>query len=333
MKAIQFNERGGPEVLQLVELPKPEPGSGQVLIKVAAVGVNYADIMHRIGAYPQPVPPPMIPGAEVAGVVEQLGAGMTSLKVGMRVISSLYPDSPGGGYVEYVAVNADRAVPIPDSVSFEESLAMLGQGLTAYLLLTQTAKIQPGESVLVHAAAGGVGSLAVQLAKLLGANPVIGLVGSPEKQILSKDLGCDHTFLYSDPQWSQQVKDITAGRGVDVILDSVGASLVAENLHALAPFGRFVTYGALSQQMANISSEQTVQLLFSNQSFIGFALSGFLERKSGYAEELTTKLLGYLAEGKLRPIVKDIFPLENAAEAHRAVEDRRTSGKVVLRVD
>jgi NADPH2:quinone reductase len=224
-------------------------------------------------------------------------------------------------------------VPIPDSVSFEESLAMLGQGLTAYLLLTQTAKIQPGESVLVHAAAGGVGSLVVQLAKLLGANPVIGLVGSPEKQILSKALGCDHTFLHSDPQWSQQVKDITAGRGVDVILDSVGASLVAENLHALAPFGRFVTYGALSQQMANISSEQTVQLLFSNQSFIGFALSGFLERKSGYAEELTTKLLGYLAEGKLRPIVKDIFPLENAAEAHRAVEERRTSGKVVLRVN
>ncbi|MUG92368.1 zinc-binding dehydrogenase [Scytonema sp. UIC 10036] len=332
MKAIQFEKLGGPEVLQLVELPKPQPSPGQVLIKVAAIGVNYADTMHRIGAYPQPAPLPMIPGTEVAGVVEDLGAGVASLDVGMRVTTSLYPGSSGGGYVEYVVVDAERAVLIPDGVSFEASLVTLGQGWTAYLLLTQAGKLQAGESVLIHAAAGGVGSLAVQLAKLLGAGQIIGLVGSSEKEMLLQELGCDRTFLYSDLQWSQQVKDVTIGRGVDIILDSVGGSVITQNLQALAPFGRLVTYGALSQQIANMLPEQTVQLIFGNQSYIGFSLPGFVEVKAGYAEKLTAKLLNYVAEGSLKAIAKDIFPLENAALAHQAIQERRTVGKVVLKV-
>lgn len=199
-------------------------------------------------------------------------------------------------------------------------------------MLSQAGKLQAGESVLIHAAAGGVGTLAVQLAKVLGAGQVIGLVSSEAKQALVQASGCDQTFLNSDPHWAQQVKAATHDRGLDIILASVGAAAaVSDNLHVLAPFGRLVTYGALSQQMAALSAEQTVQLLFGNQAFIGFAVPGFVET-AGYAEALTTKLLGYVAEGKLNIIVEDVFPFEAAAEAHRAIEARRTVGKVVLQV-
>jgi NADPH2:quinone reductase len=331
MKVIQFEQHGEPEVLQLVERPQPVPGAGEVLIKVKAIGLNYAETMHRRGMYPQPVPLPMIPGTDVAGVIEQLGEGVTLPAVGTRVVTSLYPGAPGGGYAEYVAVNASRVVPVPEAASLEASLALLGQGWTAYLLLTQAGKLQAGESVLVHAAAGGVGTLAVQLAKVLGAGQVIGLVSSEAKQVLAQTLGCDQTFLNFDPHWAQQVKAATHDRGVDIVLDSVGAAAVADNLYALAPFGRLVTYGALSQQMATLSAAQTVQLLFGNQAFIGFSVPGFVEAV-GYAEALTTKLLGYLAEDKLNVIVEDVFPFEAAAEAHRAIEARRTVGKVVLQV-
>ena len=333
MKAIQFEQHGKPDVLKLVELPKPEPVAGQVLVKVAAVGINYADTMHRIGVYPQAAPLPMIPGTDVAGVIEQLGTGFTSFNIGTRVVASLYPGASSGAYAEYVVVSADRIVPIPNGVSFEASLAMLGQGWTAYLLLTQAGKLQRSESVLVHAAVSGVGSLAVQLAKRLGASQVIGLVGSPEKQVLATELGCDHVFLSSDSQWVQNLKDVTEGRGVNIILDSVGAPIVSENLQVLAPFGRFVFYGATSHQWATISSEHALHLLFNNQAFIGFAVPGFVESRTGYAVDLTAKLLSYVDRGELKVIVKDVFPLEQAAEAHQAIEERRTVGKVVLRVE
>ncbi len=330
MKAIQFGQHGSPDVLQLVELPKPQLKPGQVLIKVAAVGINYADTMHRAGVYPQSAPLPMIPGTDVAGVIEQLGVDVTALDIGTRVVASLYPGASDGAYAEYVAVNVGRIVPIPDGVSFEASLAMLGQGWTAYLLLTEAAKLQPGESVLVHAAAGGVGSLAVQLAKQLGASQVIGLVGSPEKQALATELGCDHVFLSSDSHWVQNVNAVTQKRGVNIILDSVGAPIVSENLQVLAPFGRFVFYGALSQQWTTLSSENALNLLFGNQALIGFAVPGFVESRPGYAEELTAKLLEYVRQGTLKVVTRDVFPLEQAAEAHRAIEERRTVGKVLL---
>jgi NADPH:quinone reductase len=332
MKAIQFEQHGKPEVLELVELPKPEPAPKQVLIRVTAVGINYADIMHRVGAYPQSAPLPMIPGTDVAGTIEQLGADVAFLTVGTRIVASLFPGAQGGGYAEYVAVDVDQVVPVPDTVGFEVALAMLGQGWTAYLLLTEAAKLQPHESVLIHAATGGVGSLAVQLAKLLGSGQVIGLVGSPQKQILAKELGCDHVFLSSEPQWTQQVREVTKEQGVNVILDSVGGAVIAENLNVLAPFGRLIAYGALSQQIATLAAEQAVQLLFNNQSFVGFSLPNFVGRV-GYAKELTQRLLSYVSQGNLRVIVRDIFPLEQAAKAHQAIEERKTTGKVILKVE
>ena len=209
MKAIEVAAFGGPEELKLVDKPRPEPGPGQVLIEVKAAGINFADLLAREGKYPPGPKPPFTPGMEAAGVVAALGEGVTAPAVGTRVMSFI----SAGGYAEYALAEAAQAVPLPDALDFAPATALLVQGLTAYFLLKRAAELKPGQSVLVNAAAGGVGSLAVQLAKLFGAGTVLGTASTPEKRELVKSLGADEAIDYTQPGWADAVKAATGGTG------------------------------------------------------------------------------------------------------------------------
>lgn len=212
MKVIQINTLGGPEVLQAIEKEIPRPQAGQVLVRVAAAGINFADTLQRAGRYPMPLALPVVPGFEVAGTVEALGPGVTTAHTGERVAVLL---SVPGGYAEYILAHAARLIPIPEGVTFTQATALLVQGLTAYLILDRTVALRTGQRVLVHAAAGGVGSLLVQLAKIRGGY-VVGTASTPEKLELVRSLRSDRAVSYSEPDWIERVKEATKGQGVDV---------------------------------------------------------------------------------------------------------------------
>ena len=323
MKAIVIHELGGPEVMQLEEVETPTPSTGEVLIKVVATGINYADLAQRQGTYLTRTRTPMIPGFEVAGTIAAPGPGVATLKEGMRVAAF-----SNGGYAEYVTAAANTIIPIPDALDFVHAAAFPVQGLTAYQLLHESAHLQQGESVLVHAAAGGVGTLAVQLAKLMGAGTVIGTASSESKLALAHRLGADVTINYTQPNWVEQVKQATDGRGADVILEMVGGEVAQQSLQCLAPFGRMAVFGAASGEVAQFTG---VQLMYKNQAIIGYWLTAWLSRTDRIAAAITD-LMRYLAEGKLQIIVGQTYPLAQAAEAHRAIAERRTTGKVVLTI-
>ncbi len=309
MKAVRIHETGGPEVMHLEELETPMPKDGEILIKVAAAGSNYADLAQRAGAYLTRTRTPMILGVEVAGTVAALGPGVSSPAEGTRVVTTCQ-----GGYAEYAIAQANMVIPIPPGIEFVHAAALPVQGITAYQLLRESAHLQPGESVLVHAAAGGVGTLAVQLAKLMGAGTVIGTASNADKLDLIR--------------WVEQVKNATGDKGVDIILEMVGGRIAEQNLQCLAPFGRMVVYGAASGQIAQFSG---IQLMYKNQAIIGYWLASQLRRPERIAQA-AMELMQYLANGKLEIVVGQTFPLAEAAEAHRAIAERKTKGKVVLLV-
>src|ERR671938_1473121 len=230
MKAIQVSEFGDPDVLEHVDVERPSPGEGEVLVEVKAAGVNYADTMHRRNQYLVETPLPFVPGFEVAGVVAEVGPNAGNTAVGERVVTIL----ESGGYTEYAVVAAQNLIPIPGRVSFEEAAAIPVQGLTAYHLLETSGMLKEGESVLVHAAAGGVGTLAVQMAKLMGASPVIATASTAEKLDLASELGADVLIDYTEEDWPQQVREATGAAGADVILEMVGGEFVQKNLECLA---------------------------------------------------------------------------------------------------
>jgi NADPH2:quinone reductase len=238
--AIRISEHGGPEVMQWEPVSLPAPGPGEVQVRNHAVGVNFIDIYHRTGLYPVPLPSGL--GQEGAGEVVAVGEGVTDLQVGDRVV---YLSPAPGAYAEALNIPADRAVKLPDAVSFEVAAAMWLKGLTAQYLLRQTHKVQPGDWLLVHAAAGGVGSILVPWAKRLGAH-VIGTVGNDEKAARAKKLGCDHVIVYTREAFPQRVRELTGGRGVDVVYDSVGAATFEGSLDSLRPLGLMVSYGNAS---------------------------------------------------------------------------------------
>ncbi|WP_046247122.1 quinone oxidoreductase family protein [Hymenobacter terrenus] len=324
MKAIVIEETGSPDVLRLQEVPTPTPGPGQVLVKTHVAGINFADTAQRKGTYPLPLQLPVTPGFEVGGTVTELGPDVSTARVGDRV--AVFLAAPGG-YAEYLVADAATLIPVPDHLSFEQAVALLVQGLTAYFLLQQAAPMQPGQRVLVHAAAGGVGSLAVQLAKLLGAGQVIATASTPTKLDLTRRLGADVAINYSDADWPAQVLAATNGQGVDTVLDSVSGTVGDQSLAVLAPFGRWVSYGAPSTSGTQIGAEQVMQMIFRNQSFVGFALYGITPERIQQALQV---MFAYVGEGKLQVIVDQTFPLADAAVAHRAIEERRTTGKVLL---
>ncbi|WP_407408046.1 zinc-binding alcohol dehydrogenase family protein, partial [Peribacillus sp.] len=234
MKAIQFEAYGGPEVLKLTEKEKPTPTGYEVLIEIDCVGVNYADTARREGQYVVPTPLPFIPGAEVAGVVVEVGEKVTKIKAGTRVVSLI----ESGGYSEYALSNEFSAIPLPDEISFHDAVALPLQGLSAYHILKTMGRLQAGEVVLIHAAAGGVGTIAVQLAKIFGAGKVIATASTEEKLELAKEMGADVLIDYTKEGWELEVREATDGKGVDVALEMAGGDIFNKTLKCLAPFGR-----------------------------------------------------------------------------------------------
>ncbi|WP_311239176.1 MULTISPECIES: zinc-binding dehydrogenase [unclassified Xanthomonas] len=322
MKAVRFHQHGGTDVLVYEEVPQPQPGNGEVLIKIEAAGLNFADVMRRRGDYIEASPLPYTLGIEVAGTIAALGEGVTGLEVGMAVLAT-----PGvGGYAQYIAFPAALVVPLPPGVSAVQAAAVVAHGLTAGIALRQAARLAPGETILIEAAAGGVGSFAVQLAKLYGAGKVIAAASSPEKRALAERLGADASVDYTAPGWSEQVLALTDGRGVDVILESAGGDSVGEGLAALAPFGRMVFLGQSSGKTALIDPWQ---LTLKNHTLTSFYIGGY-QAQPGLLQEVLGEIMGFIMTGKLAPQIGTVLPLSQAAQAHQLLESRQTTGKVVL---
>lgn len=324
MRVIEVKQFGGPEVLEVVEKPRPEPGGGEVLVKVAAAGINFADLQARAGKYPPGPKPPFVPGMEVAGVVESVGSGVTHVAPGDRVFGMAI----SGGYAEYAVVPAPQTIPLPDGIDFAAATALLVQGLTAYFLL-EDAPLRAGESVLVNASAGGVGSLAVQIARLKGAGVVVGTASTDDKRrFVTEELGATVAVDYTKAGWAQAARDATNGNGVDVFLDATG-DVAGEGYDALADGGRWVFYGAQSGGISALAGERIGQMLFKGQSLIGYTLYRTMGN-SAKIERALRELLGWTVSGQIKIVASDRFPLADAAKAHEAIAARKTSGKVVL---
>lgn len=323
MKVVRFHHVGGPEVLVYEDVPDPTPGAGEVLIRVEAVGLNFADVMRRRGDdYPDPSPPPFVLGAEVAGTVVALGAGVSGVEIGRLVLAT-----PGvGGYAQYICVPAAMVIPLPAGVSAVQAAALVGHGLTAALGLRNAARLAPGESVLIEAAAGGVGSFAVQLAKLYGAGTVIAAASTPEKRAIAARLGADVTVDYTAAGWVEEVGAQTGGRGVDIVLESVGGATTQDALRTLAPFGRMIFLGQSSGPPAPVDPWQ---LTVPNRTLTGFYVGAYLAFPE-LIQATLGEILGFVLAGKLTVQVGKVLPLSQAAEAHRLLEGRKTTGKVVL---
>lgn len=323
MKAVRFHEIGGPEVLVYEDIAEPVPGPGEVLIKIEAVGMNFADVMRRRGdAYPEPTPTPFVLGAEVAGTIAAVGEGVTGVPIGLPVLAL-----PGaGGYAQYIAVPAASIIPLPEGFDAINGAALLGQALSAAILLKHSAKIRPGETVLIEGAAGGVGSFAIQLAKLYGAGTVIAAASTAEKRAAAEALGADASVDYTKAGWAQDVKAVTEGRGVDVVIEIAGGQILGQAIDALASFGRLVVVGQASGEAAAIDPWRLVK---GNQSMTGYYLGGYLADPE-IAATTAAELLGYVASAQLTIHVGKILPLSQAVDAHRLLEGRQTTGKVVL---
>ncbi|HZE88768.1 MAG TPA: quinone oxidoreductase [Verrucomicrobiae bacterium] len=327
MKAVQISRFGGPEVLEVIDLPIPVPAPHEVLVRVRASGVNFAETLMRQNRYALTPELPAVLGHEVAGTIEALGEGVRGLARGARVVAPMFAAGAWfSGYAEYALIDASLVVPLPDALSFEEAPALMVQGLTALELIR---RVPPaGKTVLVSAAGGGVGSLLVQLAKRAGAKTVIAAASHAAKLDLAMSLGADAGVDYPQVDWIERAREASGGPGPDIIFESVGGDVTMGSLQALAPLGQLVIYGALNIQRFQLGVPELLGLVFGNQSVTGYALAPLLtpERlKDGLAE-----LFALAVTGRLKVTIGRTFPLEGAAEAHREIEGRRTTGKVVL---
>ncbi len=326
MKAIQFTEYGGPEVLKTIEIDKPKPGPTEVLIEIHAIGVNYADTARREGQYVVPTKLPFIPGAEIAGVIVEAGEEVTNVNIGSRVVTLI----ESGGYAEYAVVDSRNVtVMLKEDIDFKQAVSLPLQGLSAYHILKTMGCITNEDTVLVHAAAGGVGTLAVQLAKLFGARKVIATASTDEKLDLAKSLGADVCINYTNEGWHKEVLEATEGRGVDLALEMVGGDVFKDTLKCLAPFGKVVIYGVASGEQAVMHPSS---LMAKNQSVIGFFLPQIMRKRELFMRSIR-ELFGYLEEGKLQLIIGETYPLEEAAKVHELMQSRKTSGKIILEVN
>ena len=317
MKAIRVHELGAADKLTLEEVEKPTPNADEVLVKVAAAGINYADTMMRAGNYLTKPDLPFTLGYEAAGIIEVLGENVTNLNIGQRVLAT----TSSGGYAEFATAKAATVIPIPDELGFGESTALLVQGLTALGLLNEA---QAGETILIHAAAGGVGTLLVQLAKHKGLK-VIGTASSEQKLQLVASLGADFAINYTEDDWTDEVLKATDGKGVDWLIEMVGGAIVAKNLKVLAKHGTMWIYGSASGEDFKVS---VLSLMNKNHIIRGYWL---MNESVGNRIRFTKELLEHLGAGRLKIQVTK-FPLEQAKEAHEAIETRKTTGKVVLTV-
>jgi NADPH2:quinone reductase len=313
MRAIQMQEFGGPEVLQLVDIPVPEPADGEVLIKVSRAGLNYADTHQRTNSYLAKATLPLIPGSEVAGVREDTGERVVAL-------------CGDGGYAEYATAPGALTFPIPDGVDDGTALALLLQGLTAWHLYKTCARVQPGETVVVIAAAGGVGSLAVQLGKPLGAGRMIAVASSESKRNLALELGADVAVDASPDGLADRLIEANLGERVDAVFEMAGGKVFEECMSALAPFGRCVTYGIASEEANTV---QTGALMRRSHAVVGFWLMHCIGRPA-MIDEALADLFARVAAGELRVVVGGTYPLADAAQAQVDLRERRTTGKVLL---
>ena len=319
--AIRIHQTGGPEVLCWEEVDVPAPAAGEVTVRHHAVGLNFIDTYHRTGLYPLPLPAGI--GLEGAGVVEAVGAGVTEVKVGDRVA---YAGGPVGAYAEVRNIPAHRLLKLPENIGFNTAAAMMLQGLTAAYLLRRTYRVQPGDAVLIHAAAGGVGLIACQWAKALGAT-VIGTVGSPAKAELARAHGCDHVINYSTENFTQRVREITGGEGVPVVYDGVGKDTFMGSLDSLRPLGMLVTYGNASGPVPPFDLlllSQKGSLFVTRPTIVHYTA------KRADLEALGTELFDVVASGKVRIEVNQTYALKDAAQAHRDLEARKTTGSTIL---
>ncbi|MGW4533492.1 quinone oxidoreductase family protein [Nocardia sp. NPDC004340] len=324
MRAIRFDEYGGPEVLRSVELEVPEPGAGEVSIEVAYAGVNFADLQARSVGYRVPALP-YVPGLELSGRVRAVGAGVEGLSVGQAVAAI----SDGGAYAEVVVVSAATVFPVPDGVDLRTAATLPTVLPTGYALLHTVGRLQPGETVLVQAAAGGVGTVAAQIAKLAGAGAVYGVVSSPAKADYAREYGYDDAF--SNESFDADVRAATGGRGVDLALESIGGDTFRRTVESLARFGRLVSFG-------NAGGEAPWQVgapeLFpQGRSVAGFSIMGLSASAPDVLREISSHAFDLATSGKVRLPITAEFPLAEAADAHRLMAGRSSTGKLVLAVN
>ncbi len=323
VQAIRFAKTGGPEVLEWQAVEVGKPGPGQVRLKHSAVGLNYIDTYQRSGLYPMPLPSGL--GSEAAGVIEEVGTGVRGLKPGDRVA---YAGGPLGAYSEARVMPADRLVPVPDGITDQEAAAMMLKGMTAWYLVRRTHPVKKGETILIHAAAGGVGLIVCQWAKHLGAT-VIGTVGDDEKAALAKRHGCDHPINYRREDFVARVGEITAGKKLPVVYDSVGKDTFYKSLDCIAPLGLMASFGQSSGAIGAVD----IGILAGKGSL--FLTRPTLNTYTATREDLLTaakELFEVVSSGAVKIQVNQTYPLRNAAQAHRDLQDRKTTGSTVFTV-
>lgn len=338
MRSVWIPRIGPPEVLEVRNVPDPHPGAGQVRVRVRASGVNFADCMARMGLYPDAPKLPCVVGYEVAGTVDEIGSGVTTVAAGASVLTP----TRFGGYAEMVVVPVEQIVPLPDGMSFDEGAALPVNYLTAILMLEGLAHVRAGERVLVHGAAGGVGLAAVQIALLHGAE-VIG-TASASKHAALREAGVRHVIDYRAGDFEPEVRRVTGGRGVDVVLDPIGGEHLRRSYRVLAPLGRLVAFGFSAAapgtsrrvltavwQLLRMPRFSPVTLMNDNRAVMGVNL-GHLWNETALLRAQLEKLVGYYRDGRIRPTVGRTFPLEQAGAAHAYIQSRQNVGKVVLTV-
>ncbi len=339
MKAAVVSRYGSPDVLEIREVHEPVVQPEQVLVRVRAIGLNFADIFARFGVYPDTPKPPFIPGLEFAGDVVRVGTAVTQFRGGERVMGY----SRLGSHAEYVALHEHFAIEIPAAMSFEEGSAFLATGMTAYHALVRLAGVRRGERVLIHAAAGGVGVAAIQVARAYGAE-VFATAGSPPKVSFAREHGADHVMNYRKEDFAGEILRLTGGYGVDVVIDSVGGTVYRKSWKLLAPMGRYVILGisavAGRGRLSYLKVAGTYlrmppilpqMLMSSNRAIMGFNL-GTLKGMEAYLREGASEILRLHREGLLNPVVGRVFPFDKIADAHRFLQGRNAIGKVVIRV-
>lgn len=320
-KAIQCFSNGGPEVMEYVDVEVGEPSAGEARVRHHAIGLNYIDVYFRTGLYPQPLPAGL--GMEGAGVVEAIGPGVTEVKVGDRVA---YACRPPGAYAETRVMPAASLVKLPDAIDFETAAAMMLQGLTVQYLFRRTFPLKGGETILFHAAAGGVGLIACQWAKAMGVT-MIGTVGSDEKAALAKAHGCTHTINYNKEDFLTRVKELTNGQGVPVVYDSIGADTFIKSLDCLSPLGTMVSFGSASGPVPPFSLQE---LASRGSLFITRPTLFAYTAKRSDLEAMAADLFGMVSSGKVKIEINQRYALKDVQQAHRDLESRKTTGSTIL---
>lgn len=327
MKAIAFDQPGGPEALHLVERPRPVPAAGEVLIRVVAAGVNRVDVLQRLGRYTPPHGPKDIPGVEVSGVVEARGSGAQRFNIGDPVCALVI----GGGYAEFVSVPEGQVLPIPGELDFIQAAAVPETFFTVWAAQYDHGHLLPGESLLVHGGSSGIGTTAIMLAKALGAGPIFATAGSAEKCRACENLGATRAIDYRREDFVAVVREATNGRGVDVILDMVAGSYVPRNLELLADDGRLVFISAMEREFTG--SFDVLQMMFRRLVITGISLRGqSVPRKTAIAERVERHAWPLLADGRIAPVIDTVYPLAEAAAAHARLESSGHIGKLVLEI-